>query len=109
MTSHVERHHPTKPLITVGTGKSRFIEGLVQTAIEKDPRVAWFSLAILAAAIGKSKVDGSTARTVSRICRADLIAIDDSGQLPVGEDAAEVLYRVVDAACGSPLPTGMEF
>jgi hypothetical protein len=31
----------------------------------------------LSAAIGKSKVDGSPARTVARICRADLIVIDD--------------------------------
>ncbi|MER6272450.1 hypothetical protein [Streptomyces sp900105755] len=71
--------------------------------------MAWFSLAIHAAAIGKSKVDGSTAHTVSRIRQADLIAVDDIGQLTIGEDAAEAFYRVVDAACGSPLATGMEF
>ncbi|MGY4921978.1 hypothetical protein [Streptomyces sp. 900105755] len=47
-------------------------------AIEKDPRVAWFSREILAAAIGKSKGDGSTARTVSRIRRADLNQIVDA-------------------------------
>ncbi|WP_434100944.1 ATP-binding protein [Streptomyces microflavus] len=38
------------------------------------------------------------ARTVTRICRADLIVIDDIGLLPVGEDAAEALYRIIDAA-----------
>jgi hypothetical protein len=38
---------------------------------------AWFTLETLSAAIGKSKVDGSTARTVARICRAHLIVIDD--------------------------------
>ncbi|MGW6260957.1 ATP-binding protein [Streptomyces sp. NPDC055085] len=56
------------------------------------------SLETLSAAIGKSKVDGSTARTVARICRADLIVIDDIGLLPVGEDAAEAFYRIIDAA-----------
>jgi DNA replication protein DnaC len=60
--------------------------------------VAWFALDTLSAAIGKSKVDGSTARTVARICRADLIVIDDIGLLPVGEDAAEAFYRIIDAA-----------
>ncbi|WP_329253687.1 ATP-binding protein [Streptomyces canus] len=59
-----------------GTGKSHFTEGLAQAAIEKDLKVAWFSLETLSAAIGKSKVDGSTARTVARICRADLIVVD---------------------------------
>lgn len=65
-----------------GTGKSHFTEGLAQAAIEKDLKVAWFSLETLSAAIGKSKVDGSTARTVARICRADLIVVDDIGLLP---------------------------
>ncbi|MGW7132328.1 ATP-binding protein [Streptomyces bobili] len=83
---------------TDGTGKSRFTEGLAQAAIEKDPRVSWFTLNTLSAAIGKSKVDGSTARTVARICRADLIVVDDIGLLPVGEDAAEAFYRIIDAA-----------
>ncbi|MFJ4745322.1 ATP-binding protein [Streptomyces sp. NPDC088775] len=81
-----------------GTGKSHFTEGLAQAAIEKDLRVSWFTLETLSAAIGKSKVDGSTARTVARICRADLIVIDDIGLLPVGEDAAEAFYRIIDAA-----------
>ncbi|WP_306819957.1 ATP-binding protein [Streptomyces sp. CA-210063] len=81
-----------------GTGKSHFTEGLAQAAIEKDLRVSWFTLETLSAAIGKSKVDGSTARTVARICRADLIVIDDIGLLPVGEDAAETFYRIIDAA-----------
>lgn len=32
--------------------------------------------------------------------RADLIIIDDLGLLPVSDDAAEGLFRVVDAATG---------
>ena len=44
--------------------------------------MAWFTLETLSTAIGKSNVDGSTARTVARICRADLIVIDDIGLLP---------------------------
>jgi DNA replication protein DnaC len=39
-----------------------------------------------------------TARTVARICRADLIVIDDIRLLPVGEDAAEAFHRIIDAA-----------
>jgi DNA replication protein DnaC len=38
-----------------GTGKSHFTEGLAYTAIEKDLRVAWFTLETLAAAIGKGR------------------------------------------------------
>ena len=80
-----------------GTGKSHLVEALAHTAIEKDLRVAWFTLETLTAAIGKAKADGSVARTVTRICRSDLIVVDDIGMLPAGQDAAE-------AFTGSPTP-----
>ena len=35
---------------------------------------------------------------MARICRSELIVIDDIGQLPAGQEAAEAFYRVVDAA-----------
>src|SRR6202035_5041188 len=65
---------------------------------EKDLRVAWYTLETLPATIGRAKADGSVARTVTRICRSDLIAVDDIGMLPAGQDAAEAFYRIVDAA-----------
>jgi DNA replication protein DnaC len=91
-------HHESKPWITDGTGKSHLVEALAHAAIEKDLRVAWFTLETLTAAIGKAKADGSVARTVTRICRADLIVVDDIGMLPAGQDAAEAFYRITDAA-----------
>ena len=81
-----------------GTGKSHFVEALAHTAIDKDLRVAWFTLESLAAAIGRARADGSVARTVTRICRSDLIVVDDIGMLPAGQDAAEAFYRITDAA-----------
>jgi hypothetical protein len=48
--------------------------------------------------MAKTKVDGSVARTVARICGCDLIVVDDIGMLPAGQDAAEAFYRIVDAA-----------
>ncbi|MBS2540066.1 IS21-like element helper ATPase IstB [Catenulispora sp. NF23] len=81
-----------------GTGKSHFAEGLAHAAIEKDLKVAWFTLETLHAVIAKTKIDGSTARTVARICRADVVVIDDIGMLPVQAEAAEAFYRIIDAA-----------
>ncbi|MEH1017877.1 IS21-like element helper ATPase IstB [Micromonospora sp. CPCC 206060] len=81
-----------------GTGKSHFVEALAHAAIEADLRVAWFTLETLTGTISRAKTDGSTARTVARICRADLIVVDDIGMLPAGQDAAEAFYRIVDAA-----------
>jgi DNA replication protein DnaC len=84
--------------ITSGTGKSHFVEALGHAAIEADLRVSWFTLESLTATIGKAKVDGTVARTVSRICGCDLVVVDDIGMLPTGQDAAEAFYRIVDAA-----------
>jgi DNA replication protein DnaC len=81
-----------------GTGKSHFVEALAHAAIEQDLRVAWFTLESLTATIGRAKVDGTIARSVARICRCDLIVVDDIGMLPAGQDAAEAFYRIVDAA-----------
>ena len=55
-----------------GTGKSHFTEGLAHAAIEKDLKVAWFTLETLEATLARTKVDGSMAKTAARICRADL-------------------------------------
>jgi len=81
-----------------GTGKSHFVEALAHTAIDKDLRVAWFTLETLTQVIARAKLDGSAARTVAKICRCDMIVVDDIGMLPAGQDAAEAFYRLVDAA-----------
>ena len=81
-----------------GTGKTHFVEALAHNAIDAGLRVAWFTLESLTAAIGRASADGSVARTIARISRADLIVVDDIGMLPAGQAAAEAFYRVVDAA-----------
>jgi DNA replication protein DnaC len=94
----VHRHENLVLAGASGTGKSHFVEALAHVAIENDLRVAWFTLETLTASLAKAKVDGSLARTVARICRSDLIVVDDIGMLPAGPDAAEAFYRIVDAA-----------
>jgi DNA replication protein DnaC len=81
-----------------GTGKSHFCEALGHRAIDSGLKVSWFTLETLTHTIGRSKVDASTSKVVSRICRADLIIIDDIGMLPAGQAEAEALYRIADAA-----------
>ena len=81
-----------------GTGKTHFVEALAHKAIDHGMRVAWFTLETLTTTLGKAAVDGSVAKAVARITRADLIVIDDIGMLPAGQAAAEALYRVIDAA-----------
>src|ERR1035437_1020612 len=51
-----------------------------------------------AAMVHRSRADDSVVKVVGRILRADLVVVDDIGLLPVSIEAAEGLYRLVDAA-----------
>jgi len=81
-----------------GTGKTMFLEALGQTAVDAGRRVAWFTLESLGVLVRRHRADDSVTRAIGRILRADLIVVDDVGLLAVSADAAEGLYRLVDAA-----------
>ena len=81
-----------------GTGKSHFIEALGHLAIDKGRTVAWHTLESLAALFRRHRADDSINKAISKLIRSDLIGIDDVGLLPVSADAADALFRVVDAA-----------
>lgn len=81
-----------------GTGKTHFLEALAHAVIDAGMRVSWFTLETLTTAIGRAAADGSIAKTIARITRAELIVVDDIGMLPSGQAAAEAFYRLVDAA-----------
>lgn len=81
-----------------GTGKSHLAEALGHLAIDHGKTVAWHTLESLAALLRRHRADDTVAKAIGRLIRADLILIDDIGMLPVAPDAAEALFRVVDAA-----------
>jgi len=81
-----------------GTGKSHLAEALGHLAIDHGKTVAWHTLESLAALLRRHRADDTVNRAIGRLIRADLIVIDDIGMLAVSADAAEALFRVVDAA-----------
>lgn len=81
-----------------GTGKTFLLEALGQHAVEQGLRVAWFTLEDLGALLRRHRADDSVSKAITRILRAELVVVDDIGLLPVSTDAAEGLYRLVDAA-----------
>jgi DNA replication protein DnaC len=81
-----------------GTGKTFFLEALGQAVIETGRRVVWFTLEHLGGLVAAHRADDTVTKAVARILRAELVVIDDIGLLPVSHDAAEGLYRIVDAA-----------
>ena len=81
-----------------GTGKTFLLEALGQHAVEAGLKVAWFTLEHLGVLLRRHRADDTVTKAISRVLRADLVVIDDIGLLPVATDAAEGLYRLVDAA-----------
>lgn len=81
-----------------GTGKSHFIEALGHLAIDKGRTVAWHTLETLAQLFRRHRADDSINKAIGKLIRSDLILVDDVGLLPVSPDAADALFRVVDAA-----------
>ncbi len=81
-----------------GTGKTFLLEALGQHAVQAGLRVAWFTLEDLGVMLRRHRADDAVSKAIARVLRADLVVVDDIGLLPVATDAAEGLYRLVDAA-----------
>lgn len=81
-----------------GTGKSHLLEALGHAAVDDGLTVTWFNIQDLGQLVRRHRVDDSVDKAIQRVIRADLIVIDDIGLLPVPDDAAEALFRVIDAA-----------
>ena len=47
--------------------------------------------------VRRHRADDSINKAIAKLIRADLVVIDDVGLLPVSADAAEALFRVIDA------------
>ena len=81
-----------------GTGKTFLLEALGHQAVEQGMRVAWFTLEDLGGLLRRHRADDTVTKAIARVLRADLVVVDDIGLLAVASDAAEGLYRLVDAA-----------
>ena len=81
-----------------GTGKSHFCEALGHAAINAGLTVAWFTIEQLGTLVARHRVDDSITKALKPVLRCDLVIVDDIGLLPVADDAAESLYRLIDAA-----------
>ena len=81
-----------------GTGKSHFCEALGHAAIDHGLTVTWFSVEQLGGLVARHRIDDSITKALKPVLRSDLVIVDDIGLLPINSDAAEGLYRLIDAA-----------
>jgi DNA replication protein DnaC len=81
-----------------GTGKSHRREAIGHRAVDEGLSVAWFSIEDLGIIVRRHRVDDTVSKAFSNLASVALTVIDDIGLLPISGDAAEGLYRLVDAA-----------
>jgi DNA replication protein DnaC len=81
-----------------GTGKSHFCEALGHAAIDHGLTVTWFSVEQLGGLVARHRIDDSITKALKPVLRSDLVVVDDIALLPITSDAAEGLYRLIDAA-----------
>jgi DNA replication protein DnaC len=80
-----------------GTGKSHLLEALGHAAVDAQMSVAWFSVEDLGAVVRRHRVDDTVSKAFASLASVTLVVVDDIGLLPISSDAAEGLYRLVDA------------
>jgi len=68
-----------------GTGKTFFLEGLGQLAVEAGLKVAWFSLEELGVLVRRHRADDSVTKAVQVILTARLIVVDDIYRAAAGQ------------------------
>lgn len=59
--------------------------------------MVWFSIEDLGTLIRRHRIDDSITKAFAPVLKAHLVVVDDIGLLPITPDAAEGLYRLVDA------------
>lgn len=80
-----------------GTGKSHLLAALARKIVEEGGRAAWLTMDRLDDLVAAYQIDHTLEKRVLRLTKVDLVVIDDIGLLPVSENAAQGLYRIVEA------------
>lgn len=80
-----------------GTGKSHLLAALARNIVEQGGRAAWLTIDRLDDLVAAHQIDHTLEKRILRLTKVDLVVIDDIGLLPISENAAQGLYRIVEA------------
>ena len=84
---------------TAGTGKSHVLVALGVAAVQAGHKVRSFTAADLAETLYRGLADNSVGRVTETLLRNDLLLIDEVGFAPLDDTGAQLLFRLVSAAC----------
>lgn len=78
-----------------GTGKTHLASALAYEACAKGHSVRFTTAANLVNELAEAYDERSLGRTVARYARLDLLVLDELGYLPLGPQAAQLLFQVI--------------
>ena len=93
------RRREPVPGRAAGTGKSHLLVALGIAAVQAGHKVRYYTAAELAETLYRGLADNSVGRVIDTLLRNDLILIDEVGFAPLDDTGAQLLFRVVAAAC----------
>ncbi len=82
-----------------GTGKSHVLVSLGISAVHAGHKVRYFTAADLAGTLYRGLAGNSAGKVIENLLRNDLILVDEAGFAPLDNTAAQLLFRLVSAAC----------
>jgi hypothetical protein len=82
-----------------GTGKSHLLVALGAAAVAAGHKVRYHTAAELTETLYRGLADNSVGRVIDTLLRNDLILIEEAGFAPLDDTGAQLLFRVVAAAC----------
>jgi DNA replication protein DnaC len=82
-----------------GTGKSHLLVALGVAAVQAGHKVRYFTAAELIETLYRGLADNSVGRVIDTLLRNELIIIDEVGFAPLDDTGAQLLFRVIAAAC----------
>ncbi len=86
-------------LVGPGTGKSHLLVALGAAAVQAGHKVRYFTAAELTETLYRGLAGNSVGKVIDTLLRNDLILIDEVGFAPLDDTGAQLLFRVVAAAC----------
>jgi len=81
-----------------GTGKTHYLIALGRAAVEAGHRVRYYSGIELVEELWRGQADNSVGKTIERICRNELIIIDEMGFAPLEPVLSQLLFRLISVA-----------
>lgn len=80
-----------------GTGKTHLLQAIARAEVTQGGVAHWLTLPILEETLNAYRIDYKIEKKINQLAKASLIIIDDIGLLPISDQAAEGLYRLVEA------------